>query len=144
MPTSTSTSHCPWLAHVLRCCTVLLLAASSACTQKQSPDVPTSTSSTGTASPTRSATQNAAAWQNLRTLQGHSAGVNAIAISPDGSMALSGSRDNTMRLWRLDSSALLRTFAGHDDKVRAVAFSPNGAFALSASYDRTVRLWGKP
>ena len=37
----------------------------------------------------------------LRTLTGHEDAVNAVAMGPDGRIALSGSSDRTLRLWDL-------------------------------------------
>ncbi len=36
---------------------------------------------------------------SIRTFKGHSDDVNSVAFSPDGRFALSGSRDDTLRLW---------------------------------------------
>lgn len=38
----------------------------------------------------------------VKTLQGHSYPVNSVAISPDGKTLVSGSRDNTIKIWRLE------------------------------------------
>ena len=78
----------------------------------------------------------------VRTLTGHGDWVNAVAVSPDGRHALSGSEDCTLRLWDLQTGQLLRMFAGHEAGVKAVAISPDGRHALSASGDRTLKLWG--
>ena len=40
--------------------------------------------------------------ETLRTLEGHTVWVSAVAVLADGSRALSGSCDNTLRLWDLD------------------------------------------
>ena len=77
----------------------------------------------------------------IRTLTGHGDWVNAVALSPDGRHALSGSEDRTLRYWDLRTGQLLRTFAGHEAGVKAVAMSRDGRHALSASGDRTVKLW---
>jgi WD40 repeat protein len=58
----------------------------------------------------------------LRTLEGHSSGVNAVAMLADGTRALSGSDDKTLRLWDLASGESLRTL-GHASKVTGVALS---------------------
>ena len=72
---------------------------------------------------------------------GHSSGVNAVAFSPDGKLALSGSDDKTLKLWEIKSGREIRSFTGHSDSVWTVAFSPDGKLALSGSLDKTLKLW---
>ena len=72
---------------------------------------------------------------------GHTDAVWSVAFSPDGHLALSGSEDNTLRLWQVDTGKELRSFNGHTGFVSAVAFSPDGRFALSGAWDDTVKLW---
>jgi len=72
---------------------------------------------------------------------GHSDDVNAVVFSPDGKLVLSGSNDNTLKLWDVSSGRELRTFKGHSDNVNAVVFSPDGKLVLSGSHDGTLKLW---
>jgi hypothetical protein len=76
----------------------------------------------------------------LRTLEGHTGEIRALAISADGRQALSGSVDNTMRLWNLESGKD-QVFRGHLKQVWGVAFVPGGRYVLSASWDGTVKMW---
>ena len=64
-----------------------------------------------------------------------------MAVLADGSRALSGSCDNTLRLWDLATGETLRTLEGHTDWVTAVAVLADGSRALSGSDDNTLRLW---
>jgi WD40 repeat protein len=83
-------------------------------------------------------------WQCVRTLTGHSglfAGVNSVAISPQGDILATGSDDKTARLWNLDTGESFRIIAGNSNFVKAVAFSPDGNILATGSDDRTVRLW---
>jgi len=72
---------------------------------------------------------------------GHTDKVWSVAYSPDGRYVLSGSSDDTLKLWNVSSGAEIRTFQGHTDSVRSVAFSPDGSYALSGSNDGTLKLW---
>jgi WD40 repeat protein len=65
----------------------------------------------------------------------------SVAISTDGKTALSGSQDNTLRLWDLAGGREIRKFVGHSEPVQSVAFAPDGKTALSGSLDNTLRLW---
>jgi WD40 repeat protein len=77
----------------------------------------------------------------ILTLEGHADWVRTVAVTPDGSRAVSGSDDQTLRLWDLNSGRTLRKFEGHADLVWAVAVTPDGGHAVSASHDQTLRLW---
>jgi WD40 repeat protein len=77
----------------------------------------------------------------LRTLEGHTDKVTAVAILPDGLSALSASDDKTLRLWDLTNGDVLRTFEGHELDVSGVAITPDGHRAVSASWDYTLRVW---
>ena len=59
--------------------------------------------------------------QALRTLEGHSDGVNAVAVTPDGKRAVSASWDKTLKVWDLETGRALRTLEGHSDSVNGVA-----------------------
>ena len=75
------------------------------------------------------------------TLGGHEHDVISVAFSPDGKLIVSGSGDNTARLWDIEGNPVGQPFQGHEDDVKSVAFSPDGKFIVSGSGDGTVRLW---
>ena len=77
----------------------------------------------------------------LRTLEGHTTTVNAVSATPDGSHAVSGSDDRTVRYWDLETGKCLRTLEGHAMPVTAVSVTPDGQRAVSGSEDRTLRFW---
>ena len=79
--------------------------------------------------------------QLINTLEGHTSSVRSVAFSPDGATLVSGSTDNTIRIWRLSDGQLLDTLEGHTSYVLSVAFSPDGSTLASGSADNTIRIW---
>ena len=65
----------------------------------------------------------------------------AIAYSPDGHTLVSGSNDNTVRLWDVNTAKSIATLMKHTGQVTSVAYSPNGRTLTSGSTDGTVHLW---
>jgi tricorn protease-like protein len=75
------------------------------------------------------------------TLGGHEHNVNSVTFSPDGKLIVSGSDDDTVRLWDIAGNPVGQPFQGHEHDVTSVAFSPDGKLIVSGSDDNTVRLW---
>ncbi|WP_406695868.1 WD40 repeat domain-containing protein [Singulisphaera sp. Ch08] len=82
------------------------------------------------------------------TLKGHTAGVSAVAFSPDGKLLLSGGGDGVAKVWEVASGRVRATLRfpsllkqlGENDaiSVDSVAFSPDGrTFITSAGVSQT-------
>jgi WD40 repeat protein len=68
--------------------------------------------------------------------------VTTAIFSPDGKYILTGSRDNTAKLWDLDGN-ILATYAGHKAAIKTVQFSPpDMKYVVTASDDKTAMPWG--
>jgi serine/threonine protein kinase len=85
--------------------------------------------------------QNSPLFTPVNTLAVHRGAVDAIAMSPDGKTFVSGSEDNTVKLWDSQTGALLRTLSGHTAEVVSVAISRDGQMLATGSRDNTVKLW---
>jgi WD40 repeat protein len=82
----------------------------------------------------------------LASLKGHSDTVDAVAVSPDGTIIATGSFDKTIKLWDAAGKEV-RTFGGmqaHTGQILAVAFSPKGDQLASGSADNTAKIWDIP
>ncbi|MBX3464584.1 MAG: protein kinase [Planctomycetes bacterium] len=82
----------------------------------------------------------------LRHGQGRS--VDCLVFDADGKRLLTGCRDLTARLWRLQprpggglQARELRTFVGSTDHLLAVDFAPQGQLAVTAGRDGVVRIF---
>jgi len=75
------------------------------------------------------------------TLRGHGAQVLAVAFSPDGQRIVTGSADQTAKVWDTASGQELFTLRGHSRAINSVAFSPDGRRILTGSEDQTASFW---
>ena len=55
--------------------------------------------------------------------------------------AVTGSDDETLRVWDLESGEELRRLKGHTDAVNAVALTSDGRRAVSGASFDTLRVW---
>ncbi len=78
-----------------------------------------------------------------RTLLGHNGPVTALAFSVDNTKLVSGSADQTARVWDLADARFpeIAQLAGHTGAVTAVAFNTDGQQVLTGSADMAVKLW---
>ncbi|CAG8606725.1 16257_t:CDS:10, partial [Acaulospora colombiana] len=73
---------------------------------------------------------------------GHTKWVICVACSPDSRRIVSGSLDNTMRIWDIETGvAVGEPLRGHADHIRSVAYSPSGRCIVSGSFDHSIRIW---
>ncbi|ETO35167.1 hypothetical protein RFI_01902, partial [Reticulomyxa filosa] len=85
----------------------------------------------------------------LKTFTGHKYCVNSIdyLTFDDDQFICSGSNDETVRVWDINSSKQIRSFNGHSDPVHYVKFSPYHYYnhhqnvICSSSTDKTIRFW---
>ncbi len=92
----------------------------------------------------------------LRTWTAHGTDVNALALSPDGTVLATAGFEQPppdggivpvgidIKLWDVASGALLVTMVGHTDIINSVAFSPDGKLLLAGDRHGLVRLWSVP
>ncbi|KAG6332401.1 hypothetical protein ID866_6687 [Astraeus odoratus] len=75
-------------------------------------------------------------WPNIDIhLLGHTSWVRSVAFSPDGTKIVSGSSDNTVRMWDVERGVQIGSpLLGHTEGVASVSFSPDGIRI-------TVRVW---
>jgi len=59
----------------------------------------------------------------------------------DGTLLVSGSRDDTVKLWDVQTGGVIKTFRGHTDCVLSVAISADCTMIISGSSDKTIHLW---
>lgn len=77
----------------------------------------------------------------MRRLKGHVAGVTAVAVTPDGKLAVSASRDYSVRVWDIKRGKQLRSLESHKDWIPSIAITPDGKRIISASADKTLKIW---
>ncbi|MBL8062662.1 MAG: PQQ-binding-like beta-propeller repeat protein [Anaerolineales bacterium] len=66
--------------------------------------------------------------------------IGSVAFSADGKYVVSGSWDNTARIWEAATGIEVARLT-HEDDVVSVAFSPSGKYVLTGSWDGTARVW---
>jgi formylglycine-generating enzyme required for sulfatase activity/tRNA A-37 threonylcarbamoyl transferase component Bud32 len=77
----------------------------------------------------------------VRRFLGRSTGPIAVALSADGRRLLSGTPDQALRVWDVETGQEVRRLTAHGQVIWWVAISPDGRRALSTGGDGTVRLW---
>jgi cytochrome c len=73
-------------------------------------------------------------------LRGHGGPVRAVAVSPDGKQAISGSFDTSVIRWSLTRNAAIQVLRFHDSAVNAVTYLNDGRIA-SAGEDARIAIW---
>lgn len=77
--------------------------------------------------------------QCLQVMSGHTGTIRCMKLIPSQNLAVTGSRDATLRVWDYTTGALKHLLQGHRDSVRCIDI--HGDLLVSGSYDCTARVW---
>jgi WD40 repeat protein len=75
------------------------------------------------------------------TIDRHSMGIAALAVTPDGRRLITASEDGTARVWDMNSRRQLRVLSGHTNYVWGLAISRDGRTVVTSSLDADIRIW---
>jgi len=99
--------------------------------------------STGAGSSTdnNSSTNSSSLSDSLVEFKGHSNFCFSVKFSPQGNLLVSGSFDETVKVWDVRSGECISTLPAHSDPVTGVDFNRDGTCIVSSSHDGLVRVW---
>ncbi|KAJ3121100.1 hypothetical protein HK098_003971 [Nowakowskiella sp. JEL0407] len=76
------------------------------------------------------------------TFTGHTGNVKCVEfVGEEGRQIISGSSDNSCRLWDLESTACIAVLEGHTSRVWSVSSDKAGKTVASTAGDGTVKIW---
>lgn len=80
---------------------------------------------------------------SLATIVAHQKDINSLAVSIDGSLFATASRDKTAKLFSIDGTNIshVRTFIGHKGAIWSLVFSPVDRTLATCGRDNSVRIW---
>ncbi|HOX36749.1 MAG TPA: protein kinase [Candidatus Brocadiia bacterium] len=84
---------------------------------------------------------DSASGKTIKTLKGHTGPARNCVFTPDEQFLISGSYDNTVRLWPLTSESPGAVLGSHPDKVTALAVHPGGVWAASGDKNGGIIIW---
>ncbi|RIA91389.1 quinon protein alcohol dehydrogenase-like superfamily [Glomus cerebriforme] len=76
---------------------------------------------------------------NVRTLKGHTDGILCLQFNEEYNLLITGSLDNTVCVWNLESGELIRILKGHTRCVQTLQF--DNVKLITGSMDHTLKLW---
>ncbi len=79
--------------------------------------------------------------ETIGRLSGHTAAIESLVFSPDGSSLATCGWDGTARVWDVATRKQLLVLKGHRGQVLSAAFTSNGRTLATGSADSTVKLW---
>jgi len=75
-------------------------------------------------------------------LEGHTDEVLCVVVSPDASTIISGGRDETFRVWDVETGFELQCISVHTNDCYLAAFNPSGTRVVTcAGFDLGLRVW---
>jgi WD40 repeat protein len=77
----------------------------------------------------------------IHAFNGHKDVVTCLAAFGGGKYLLSGSKDETLKIWNAVTGECLKTLHGHKGNIHALTVIGDGRFALSGGVDNLIRLW---
>lgn len=85
--------------------------------------------------------EQAVSQSSSKLFAGHEGAISVLFFHPDRKHFISGSYDDTVKLWNIETGAIVREFKGHTSWIRQVCLSPDQQQLLTCSIDKTFRLW---
>ncbi|NES89351.1 WD40 repeat domain-containing protein, partial [Okeania sp. SIO2B9] len=72
--------------------------------------------------------------------------MDGFVVSPDGSTLISSSRDQTVKIWQLETNGgrVIHSLSEHQGYVYALAVSSNGQTLATAGTDKKMLIWELP
>jgi WD40 repeat protein len=91
---------------------------------------------------TSQSTKNTSENNNcLGTIMAHQQDVCCLAISHNGKLFASGSRDKTIKLWELKTFQIVGTLTGHRNAINCLLWMQDNRILISGSQDKTIKFW---
>lgn len=76
----------------------------------------------------------------VKKLDGHTGAVTGVALTADGASVVSGSADQTVRIWSLESGAQTRQIQTASP-IHDICLSADGKLVVTAHEDKVIRIW---
>jgi WD40 repeat protein len=67
--------------------------------------------------------------------------VTSVAFSKDDKYIISGSDDNSIKIWERETGSEIQILKGHSDKVTSIAVSKDDKYIISGSDDYSIKIW---
>jgi WD40 repeat protein len=80
-------------------------------------------------------------WDLVTTIAAHTDWVRCLSFTPDSQTLVSGSFDQSIKLWQVADQKLIHELKDHHKGVFALAVSADGRTLASGSWDETIKLW---
>ncbi|KAJ3505202.1 hypothetical protein NLJ89_g7541 [Agrocybe chaxingu] len=79
-------------------------------------------------------------YKNFATLRGHEHSISSVFFLPGDNQLISASRDNTVRVWDVQTSHCVKVLKPHTEWIRSALPSADGRLILTCSDDHTARI----